>query len=498
MAALLGEGEGPLRSRICVKCLPEYVMEDRLRELFSEKGEITDVKLMRTNGKSRQFAFIGFCEDHQAQEAIRYFNKNYLGASKITCEACCLCYFDIVDIDDPQLQQFLLVMQPRARVKLWVNGTPIASSNVCNKVSSDAIHPILVQSGSLIGGLSNNPKHNKSRTSRNGAEELDLEDQEDTCGKGVAHDKAQVNPEAEKVVSESCRLFVHNLPYTATTSEEELQQHVGKVHVVVNKSTKLSKGIAYILFSGPEIARRDAPLYLEWAPLYLEWAPSNILSQSSTFKKMKMNSGIGENDVKQLKLEQNVLRISYVDIGPDRVQARTLFVKNLNFNTTDESLRKHFSENMKEGAILSVKVKKHLKNGKNVSMGYGFVEIYSEGQVQKTIEKGKSLTKLHVKDVAFEATEKSLRELFKPFGEKFGCHSHRGFAFVEYVTPKEAENALSTLQHTHILGWHLKIERTNVDPSLDEQRAQTAAQFSRHMNFKMLLCYPRKERTSVS
>lgn len=55
-------------------------------------------------------------------------------------------------------------------------------------------------------------------TSRNGAEELDLEDQEDTCGKGVAHDKAQVNPEAEKVVSESCRLFVHNLPYTATYS----------------------------------------------------------------------------------------------------------------------------------------------------------------------------------------------------------------------------------------------------------------------------------------
>jgi len=59
-------------------------------------------------------------------------------------------------------------MQPRARVKLWVNGTPIASSNVCNKVSSDAIHPILVQSGSLIGGLSNNPKHNKSRELEHG------------------------------------------------------------------------------------------------------------------------------------------------------------------------------------------------------------------------------------------------------------------------------------------------------------------------------------------
>lgn len=38
------------------------------------------------------------------------------------------------------------------------------------------------------------------------------------------------------------------------------------------------------------------------------------------------------------------------------LQARSLFVKNLNFKTTDESLRNHFSELMKEGRILSVKV----------------------------------------------------------------------------------------------------------------------------------------------
>ena len=38
------------------------------------------------------------------------------------------------------------------------------------------------------------------------------------------------------------------------------------------------------------------------------------------------------------------------------LQSRSLFVKNLNFSTSDESLRKHFSERMKEGEILSVKV----------------------------------------------------------------------------------------------------------------------------------------------
>ena len=44
------------RSRICVKNLPKYVAEDRLREFFSQKGEITDAKLMRT-----KYLFIYFC-----------------------------------------------------------------------------------------------------------------------------------------------------------------------------------------------------------------------------------------------------------------------------------------------------------------------------------------------------------------------------------------------------------------------------------------------------
>ncbi|KAG4377881.1 hypothetical protein GLYMA_18G225850v4 [Glycine max] len=58
------------------------------------------------------------------------------------------------------------------------------------------------------------------------------------------------------------------------------------------------------------------------APLYLEWAPSNILSQSLTSKSNEMNRGIDQNDVKQLKLEQNILRISDVYIDPDRVQVK--------------------------------------------------------------------------------------------------------------------------------------------------------------------------------
>lgn len=43
---------------------------------------------------------------------------------------------------------------------------------------------------------------------------------------------------------------------------------------------------------------------------------------------------------------------------------------------------------------------------------------------------------------------KSLR-LPKKFGH------HRGFAFVEYVTKQEAQNALQALSSTHLYGRHL-------------------------------------------
>ncbi|CAJ2633159.1 multiple RNA-binding domain-containing protein 1 [Trifolium pratense] len=826
-------------SRIIVKNLPKYVAEDRLRELFSQKGEITDVKLKRTkNGKTRQFAFIGFRTDQEAQEAIRYFNRSYLDTLRITCEVAQkqgdanlprpwsrhstkkdnkdnkVITPDAnnharakgqgdnsKDIDDPKLKDFLQVMQPRAKSKLWGNDTSFASNDgnsqaTLNKETEGTLvanHPIL--SNSQVDGIPpNNPESDKSRelkhgglisdmdyfkskvttewsdsessddenndenndsesddeddkdnhshatkreencgnypsekTPRSGAQELEVEGKEDTFQEDVANDKSQVNvteegeqssnPEDKKEVSESCRLFVRNLPYT--TTEEELEEHfsqfgsVSQVHLVVDRETKRSKGIAYIHFSVPEFATRaleesdnsifqgrllhvmpaiprhsnneennvskdqgsktlkqrreeerkaaeasgdtrawnslfmrpdtvvenvarkygvsksdfmdreandlavrialgetqvisetknafkkagvnvesleeiakgkvdgvkrsnhvilvkNLPygstenelanmfgkfgslekiilpstktlalvVFLEAAeakvafrglaykrykdaPLYLEWAPSNVLSPKSTSDDNEMNSGIGEKDVKRQILEQDVERISDMDIDPDRIEARSLFVKNLNFKTTDESLKEHFSKHMKEGRILSVKVKKHLKNGKNVSMGFGFVEFdstetatsvcnnlqgtildshalilqlchaKSDGKVQKKVEKDKSSTKLLVKNVAFEATEKDLRQLFSPFGQvkslrlpmKFG--NHRGFAFVEYVTQQEAQNALTALSSTHLYGRHLVIERAKEGESLEELRARTAAQFNEHSGFQ--------------
>lgn len=47
------------------------------------------------DGKSRQFAFVGFRTEHEAEEAIRYFNKSYLDTCRIVCEVgfFCACVF---------------------------------------------------------------------------------------------------------------------------------------------------------------------------------------------------------------------------------------------------------------------------------------------------------------------------------------------------------------------------------------------------------------------
>ncbi|KAL6995184.1 hypothetical protein U1Q18_005319, partial [Sarracenia purpurea var. burkii] len=251
------------------------------------------------------------------------------------------------------------------------------------------------------------------------------------------------------------------------------------------------------------------------APLYVEWAPDDILSQNSTsVDDANTTVIIGEHEVKRVLLEQHVEGITDANIDPERIESRSLFVKNLNFKTSDESLRKHFSEQMKEGKVLSVRVKKHLKNGKNVSMGFGFLEFDSvemavnvcrdlqgtvldghalilqlchskeDKQVLKNVDKDRSSTKLIVRNVAFEATEKDLRQLFSPFGQikslrlpmRFG--KHRGFAFVEYVSKQEAHNALESLSNTHLYGRHLVLERAREGESLEELRVRTAAQFS--------------------
>lgn len=74
-------------SRVIVKGLPTYYTEEKLRDHFSKKGYVTDVKLKRkNNGESRRFAFIGYKDIADAENAVKFFNGSFIDTSKIIVE----------------------------------------------------------------------------------------------------------------------------------------------------------------------------------------------------------------------------------------------------------------------------------------------------------------------------------------------------------------------------------------------------------------------------
>ena len=74
-----------MSSRIVVKSLPKNADEKGLTKKFSELGTLTDVKLMRTkDGRSRQFAFVGFRDAATATKAVKHFNNTYFNTTKMS------------------------------------------------------------------------------------------------------------------------------------------------------------------------------------------------------------------------------------------------------------------------------------------------------------------------------------------------------------------------------------------------------------------------------
>ncbi|XP_042421436.1 multiple RNA-binding domain-containing protein 1-like [Zingiber officinale] len=792
-------------SRLCVKNLPKYANENRLREFFSQKGEVTDAKLMRTrDGKSRQFAFVGFKTEKEAEDALNYFNNSYMDTCKITCEVAHRVGDPNIprpwshysakkvgthspndsnkksemrvssstsddsslkqknakpsEYEDPKFREFLQIMQPRSKQKMWDNDTLAPSDAIVKDGNVDQEKGISLSRGERVSSETvdraqlneddntTDMEYFKSRVKANWSDSEDSEIEGDASDgepskpdvndetidmSGIDQALMQVDSsktfieenndneipnssfnDEYKQELETGRLFIRNLPYTATEDDlAELFSQFGElseVHLVVDKDTKRSKGIGYVLYALHESAiraleeldnsifqgrllhimpakgknptsekiesehatskknlkqlrqeqrkaseasgdtrawnalfmRQDTVVehiarkhgirksdlldneandlavrvalaethviaetkkalsnagvnikaleefaskkaenskrsnhvilvknlpytsnegdlavmfgkygslnkvvlpptrvlalvvFLEAGearaafkglaykrykdvPLYLEWAPTDILSPSPKLNNEEQNNVVGEEKLNKVLIRQAVEGIAEEEIDPDKVESRSVFVKNLNFKTTDESLRNHFSDKMKNGALKSVKVKKHVKGGKNVSMGFGFIEFDSvetatdvckdlqgtvldghalilqlchskkASEAPKNDEKNKSSTTLMVKNVAFEATEKDLKQLFSPFGQikslrlpvKFGGH-HKGYAFVEYITKQEAQNAMENLSSTHLYGRHLVLERAKDKETMEDLRAKAAAQFA--------------------
>lgn len=319
-------------------------------------------------------------------------------------------------------------------------------------------------------------------------------------------------------------ILIKNFPFGTTIGElAELFLPFG----VLKRFIMPPNGIIAILQYRDQTSARSAFQNLSYKKfkdgiLYLEKGPKNCFKELEPSKKE-----IAELDDLVKQAAQNVEKNSIITIDEDKVDVEkmlvdaksedaddneeefsgpttSIFVKNLNFSTTSETLKQHFSPI--EGFLLAqVKTKPDPKNkNRTLSMGFGFVEFKTKQQAeiaistldgsvieghkiqlkishrQNTVNNAKVKSnkkvssKIIVKNLPFEAARKDIYELFSSFGQlksvrvpkKFD-KSARGFAFVEFLLPKEAESAMNQLEGVHLLGRRLVMQYA-------EQEAQDA------------------------
>ncbi|KAF2139999.1 uncharacterized protein K452DRAFT_327905 [Aplosporella prunicola CBS 121167] len=488
--------------RLFLRNLPYSVSEEDIREHFKSMGALEEVHvpLDSKSGKGKGFAYVLFQDPEDAVSAFealdgRIFQGRLLhilpGAAKRENK---LDEFTISKLPLKQQRQIQrkseaatstfnwnsLYMNADAVISSVADRLGINKSEVLDPTSSDAAVKQAHAETHII-------QETKSYFAQNGVD-LDAFKQRARGDTGI---------------------LVKNFPYGTTSDElRKLFEEHGQVTRLLMPP---SGTIAIVEFAQPPQARaafaslayrkiKDSILFLEKAPKDLfkaghvpQNAPAVQPSQGGAEAKLAAT---------------DLLAREAVD---DNVDTSTLFVRNLNFSTTTQRLTEVFKP---LDGFLSARVKTKTdakKPGQVLSMGFGFLEFRSKEQAQAALaamdgynldghkllikashkgldaaeerrkeDKAKKAagrrTKIIIKNLPFETNKKDIRALFGAYGQlrsvrvpkKFDT-SARGFAFADFTTSREAENAMDALRNTHLLGRKLVLDFASEDPEDAEE-----------------------------
>ncbi|KIW08564.1 uncharacterized protein PV09_00529 [Verruconis gallopava] len=317
-------------------------------------------------------------------------------------------------------------------------------------------------------------------------------------------------------------ILVKNFPFGTKT--EELRQLFEQYGRVIRLLMPPTGTIAIVEFAVAPEARaafkglayrkiKDSILFLEPAPKDLFTGAPQVTPTQST-----------SSDATVIAPKVSAADLLRSDPEPEALDTTTLHVRNLNFSTTTHRLTEVFSPI--DGFVSAVvRTKFDPKRNETLSRGYGFLEFRTREAAlaaqsamngylldghrldiklsQKTLDAGEERrkadkakaqaarrNKLIIKNLAFEASKKDIRELVKQYGSVRSVrlprkydNSLRGFAFVEFSTPLEAQQAYEALRHSHYHGRKLVIEFAEADAEdAEEQLEKMAAKVSSQVN----------------
>lgn len=337
--------------------------------------------------------------------------------------------------------------------------------------------------------------------------------------------------------------LVKDLP--AGTTESELQrlfQSYGKLKKLLVVPSGLLGVVQFTTASSAKVAYNNcAYSKFKGSVIFLQWLPDEVFevkqressSDADNETKLKASSpSITPQNKQVLKTLEGSKNEDDDDF--DGGNGASVYVKNLSFETRDDGLRSHFETVLRRrpelvsslrSAKVALKRGPEGKESSQLSMGFGFLEFRNHEDAKGAVKigqnssldghelklqishnkddrkrgdsnkrkrsssKGKAGPKLIVRNVAFEATRKDIRQLFASFGQLKTVRmpskmdgSHRGFGFVEFVSKNEAIAAMDALSAAHLYGRHLVIEFADETQdsarSVAELQERAAVQFA--------------------
>ncbi|XP_075154380.1 putative RNA-binding protein 19 [Haematobia irritans] len=530
-ASLTNEEDISESGRIFFRNLAYTVTEDDLQKLFEEYGPVAEIHLP-VDSVTRQIKGFGTVTFMMPQHAVQAFNS--LDGSTFHGRLLHLIpgkgkKDDEQDEDDPTL-----TFKQKKALKLKKSAQQSTNWNTLF-LGPNAVAEILAK---------------KFETSKQRI--LDTEEGGSSAAVRIALGETQIVIEMKKFLEENgvrvnafdstsskrskTIILAKNLP--PDTAVSDLTPIFAKFGPIGRLILPPSGVTAIIEYCDPSEARQAfkklAYSKFKNVPLFLEWGPEDTFATALNGDPLisKIEPEI-KNDVEeksQMAEKENIIGNTTTvddDFNEDYEEPEpntTLFLRNLNFKTVQETVHKHFKS---LGAIHTVEIAKR-KDPNNpsqmTSLGYGFIQFkktstaeYALKNMQFTVIDSNEVelkrsdrilknsanngarkkvqltkqtgTKMLVRNIPFQAKVREVRDIFKAFGELKsvrlpkkmtpGEDCHRGFGFVDFVTKSDAKKAFDALsQSTHLYGRRIVLEWASAaDEDVDALRKRSAEQF---------------------
>lgn len=445
--------------RLYVTNLPYTTTEEELQELFSKFGDITEVHITKDKEtkKSKGMAFILFMIPECAKKAL-VLDKTFFQGRIIKVEpAESKPQPKILQIDDSSTYKEKLLAKKKSQAGNSINW------NTLFMKTDTVVENISKQMGVKKSEILDRESDNMAVRVALGEAELIKQTREDLEKEGIDFDV--------KNARSKTMILVKNLPKNTEENEiTNLFSEYGNLGRVIIPRSKTIALVEFLEQNDAKSAFRSlAYKSFKHIPLYLEWAPV----------------------VKQMKKKEEIVKLPE-PIEKESNESAVLYVKNINFETKKEDIESEISKygNLRKVTLLkgygfiefenlkdAIKAYEGLKNividNHQLQIQYSNIEKKQTSETQKT----QGHKKLIVKNLPFEATKKDLYELFSPFGKikivrvptKVGG-GHRGFAFIEFVSENDCEQAKLALKDNHLYGRHLVLEYSDETTENDSKK----------------------------